>query len=282
MSLLRRLYYTLPLKARFLIRRVWYSPTSLLGRTEIVNSIRIPPKSIVYTGGGDFVKIGYAQLDRFLKLDLIHKDSCVLDIGSGMGRIAIPLTGFLSASGCYFGFDIVQSGITWCHRNISTKYPNFHFQYVDIRNDLYSISGIDASNFRFPYPENMFDFTFLISVFTHMLPNEIENYFAQIHRVLKSGAFCYSTFFCFNDEDVVDGKIDAGLDFGVDLGHYRLDDDRVRHANVCFKQSFLMNSLNANGFQVTHIIPGTWRLKHQEKTSGSLVDFQDIIVFKKI
>ena len=56
----------------------------------------------------------------------------VLDIGCGVGRIAIPLTGYLGGGGQYDGFDVVPGGIAWCEKNISIPFPHFRFELADI------------------------------------------------------------------------------------------------------------------------------------------------------
>ena len=123
-------------------------------------------------------------LQDFISKKLITPDSSVLDIGSGIGRIAIPLTSFLE-KGLYEGFDIMKPGIRWCQRNISTRFPHFKFIQVSLANDLYRNSGDAAAKFVFPSANDQFDLAIATSVFTHMLPEEVIQYVEEIHRVLK-------------------------------------------------------------------------------------------------
>jgi SAM-dependent methyltransferase len=63
-----------------------------------------------------------------------------------------------------------------------------HFSLVDLHNERYNPNGtIDPANFRFPFAENLFDFAFAYSIFTHLLPPVTVNYLHEIHRVLKPG-----------------------------------------------------------------------------------------------
>lgn len=124
-------------------------------------------------------------------------------MGCGIGRKTIPLTKYLDKTGRYEGFDIIKTEVDLCKKRISTKYPNFHFQRVDIFNECYNPKGkYKASEFKFPFENEFFDFVVLGSIFTHMLPEDIENYLSEIARVLKKGGRFLITFFLLNKESL--------------------------------------------------------------------------------
>lgn len=163
----------------------------------------IPPASrtFVYGVDPDFKVIGAEFLRHFTELGGLKPNHKVLDIGCGIGRIALSLTGYLSCEGEYKGFDIIRDGIAWCRENITPRYPNFHFEAVDIYNRTYNPRGkYSAVGFKFPYCDDYFDFVYTTSVFTHMLPADMENYLAESARVMKRGGRCVHTFFLLNDE----------------------------------------------------------------------------------
>src|SRR5262245_14691950 len=75
----------------------------------------------------------------------------VLEVGCGVGRVAIPLTKYLSETGSYDGFDIVKRSIKWCRNVITPRHPNFRFEHADIYNTFYNPDGrIRGEDFRFP------------------------------------------------------------------------------------------------------------------------------------
>jgi SAM-dependent methyltransferase len=124
----------------------------------------------------------------------------VLDVGSGIGQKARVLASYLNNDGSYDGFDVLKSAIEWCQEHYE-QYPNFKFQHTDIINSHYNQEGkIKSSEFIFPYPDHYFDLVFLSSIFTHMLPKDMEHYISEIHRVLKTGGKCLVTFFLLNEE----------------------------------------------------------------------------------
>jgi 2-polyprenyl-3-methyl-5-hydroxy-6-metoxy-1,4-benzoquinol methylase len=62
----------------------------------------IPPRStrsMVHIGGGDFKQIGQEFKNYFITLANLQPNNRVLDVGCGIGRMAIPLTSYLS-KGC--------------------------------------------------------------------------------------------------------------------------------------------------------------------------------------
>src|SRR5436853_5461052 len=127
----------------------------------------VPPAEMIYTGDGDFLGIGREFLEYFIKLGNLRPSDRVLDVGAGLGRMAIPLTQYLSKRGRYEGFDAVKLGVEWCQERISRTYPNFRFRFADIHNTCYNPEGqIKAQDFKFPYADGSFDFVFLASVFT--------------------------------------------------------------------------------------------------------------------
>lgn len=249
-----------------------YLPADLLRKKQ--NDL-LPPKRLIYTGGGDFLKIGEQWVDFLREHAGLDENSSVLDIGSGIGRIAIPMTRFLR--GPYEGFDAVKQGVDWCQGHITKKFPHFHFTYIDLFNDLYKSKGINAANFTFPYEEERFDLACSISVFTHMLPGEVENYLRETHRVLKNGGYLVATFFIL-DEDSRRRMVDyGGLDFRHSFGHYALLDKKVKSANVAFDRRYLLQTVEQAGFVLEKEVAGHWC--GREKVQA--MRFQDILVLRK-
>lgn len=277
MASLRKIYYILSPSLRFVVRRLFYLPVDWYDKWTGRRGDLIPPKGLVYTGGGDFVKEGKKIRDLFIEIADLKPNAAVLDIGSGIGRIAIPLTEYLNKDGHYEGFDVVKLGVEWCQKNITTRFSNFRFQYIDLDNDLYRATGQNAANFEFLYPSTTFDFSVLNSVFTHMLPAEVENYLKEISRVLKNGGQCYVTFFLLNKHAEVFLKTDNDFDFPFDYGHYRLMDDQVKAANVAFQETWLQDVLKSTDLEIKNIYYGYWSGRVKEDCK----DFQDIVLLQK-
>lgn len=201
----------------------------------------------------------------------------VLDVGCGIGRMAVPLTTYLT-SGSYEGFDIVSLGIRWCQQKITPRYPRFHFQLADVYNKHYHPKGkCPPDRYRFPYPNWSFDFAFLTSVFTHMLPADVENYLAEIARVLQPGKSCFITFFILNDEAE---KLMAGANCSLNFQHrragYRIVSEEAPEGAIGFPEAYVREIFAKAGLAIQEPIHwGSWPGREKGLT------YQDVVVAVK-
>lgn len=108
----------LPAPARTALIHAYRAYTyTLAASMDAVESARgkrppmIPPRRKIFTGSGDFLQTGQEFLRYFKDLGHLKPNHRVLDVGSGIGRMAIPLTSYLNHEGSYEGFDIVPMGV---------------------------------------------------------------------------------------------------------------------------------------------------------------------------
>jgi SAM-dependent methyltransferase len=226
-----------------------------------------------------FKRDGEEFFGYFIHLCNPKADETILDVGCGIGRKTVPLTKFLNTEGRYEGFDIVKKGINWCKLNISTKYPNFYFQLIDVYNEHYNPKAkIKSSEFTFPYANESFDCVLLGSVFTHMLPEDMENYLFEISRVLKEGGKCLISFFLLNAEALE--MIERGkstLNFKYQIGNHRTVNPKVPEDAVCYDESFILTLYSKCGLSIKGPIHyGSWCNR------DNYLSYQDIIFAKKV
>ncbi len=269
--MLRKLYYLLPPKIRFLARRLVYLPYDIWSSKDELK----PPKSLIYTGSGDFIRQGKEWKSFFIENGL-KPNNHFLDIGSGIGRIAIGLTPYLK--GDYQGFEAMKLGAEWCTKNITPRFSNFRFQYVGLHNDLYNSGGIDAATYTFGYPSDSFDMACAISVFSHMVDNEVENYLSESYRVLKKGGKLIATFFVMDQDSLSAMEGDyKGFKFDSEYQNYYLMDKNVTSANVCFKKHYLNAIIAKSGFTIQTMTRGSWF----GIENGNDLAFQDVLILVK-
>jgi len=204
------LRWKLPPRAFSLLRRLNRSGPLIRARSRLADredrrrgasdDQLVPPRRLWFDLHPDFRAPGERFRETCVELAGLRPDSRVLDVGCGVGRMAVPLTEFLR-EGSYEGFDLNREAIEWCSSRITPRHPNFRFQVADIYNGQYNPSGSQsASSYRFPFDDGSFDLVMLVSVFTHMLPADVENYLGEVARVLRSGGRCVATYFLVNPE----------------------------------------------------------------------------------
>ena len=275
---LRSLFYALPPNLRFVARRLYYLPSDTVRGLRGLRHPYEPPRGAIYTGAGDIIEQGRQQFGLLRTHIDVQPGDSVLDIGSGIGRTAIPLTEYLSAKGQYEGFDVVEKGVIWCRTKITPAHPNFTFTYVPLNNDLYNNSELRATEFTFPYADQSFDKTFLFSVFTHMGIEEIAHYLTEINRVLVPGGRCLATFFTYDDDSEAQVARKPKFSFPVRGEGYRLMDANVTAANIAVHRNKLRGMIADAGLRLDAIVDGTWN--GAPKRPGTN-EFQDVVVISK-
>lgn len=274
----------IPRPIRWTLRRIYLLPVDALERLSGPKDPMTPPKSRIFTGGVEgFGRSGDRLVERLAEVTGLTPKSKVLDVGSGIGRLAVPLTRYLDEDGFYEGLDIVPTGIQWCTENITPRHPNFRFTLADIHNSEYNPGGrLPASEYRFPYPDGHFDIAILLSVFTHMLPPDVERYVSEISRVLVGGGKCAATSYLINDEsrELIDsGK--SSKRFRYHHPPYWLANAKVPEFSVAYDEEYIRNLYTTHGFAEPQINLGGWCGREPFWSNWSGPGDQDLVVAVK-
>lgn len=261
---MRRLYYSLVDSIRSLLGH--HDP--LLPSRELIDSV----------GGGDFKAVGQEFFCHFTQVGGLKPNDHVLDVGSGCGRMAVPLMSYLSDKGGYWGFDIMENGVRWCEQHITPRRPNFHFLLADVYNRCYNPNGKYKPNeFKFPYDSQSFDFVFLTSVFTHMLAPDMQNYLAEISRVMRPGARCITSFFLLNTDArnlMTDGA--SSINFKCKLPDCYSSREDIPEGAIAFDEQYVRERFPKQGLRIIEPIHfGSWCGRNQ------YLSYQDIVLATK-
>ena len=242
----------------------------------------IPPRRLIDGGpphSDDFKAYATKFFHYYVDLAELGPSEAMLDLGCGPARKTIPMLNYLNESGSYEGLDLNREAIRWCRRMIGTKYPNFRFQWVNMYNPRQNPDGLfSATEFRLPFEDGQFDFVAVISFFTMMAAEEVENFLGEVSRVLKpQGGRCLISFYLLNQE--TQRRIEAGesaLTFRYGWGRYRLNDaDRPENA-VGYDEEFILNLYRRCGLTIRQpIYYGAWSGRPDH------LNYQDLILADK-
>lgn len=264
--------YAIPVPLKKILKTVYYSVLDGIDWLTGKGDETYPPHRLNFVGSADFKVVGKEFVHHFKTFGHLQSNHRVLDVGSGIGRMALPLTSYLK-SGLYQGFDIDARGVEWCQKNITSKFPHFNFQYVDLYNQFYNPQGkLKAAEFKFPSADKAFDFVFATSVFTHLLPMDAEHYLEEIKRVLAPDGRAFLTWFVLNKKRQKQMKTERS---NADFAYPYPDTDfcfyshvKNPEAEIAYTKTWLSKKL---GNYELH--PGTW-------CGETGVSYQDILIWQ--
>jgi SAM-dependent methyltransferase len=131
------------------------------------------------TIGGEFEAFGILERELLIQYGL-RKDDYVIDVGCGSGRLAKPLSQYLS--GKYLGIDVVPDLIDYARLLVGR--PDWRFEI--------------AEGLRIPELDGRADMVCFFSVFTHLLHEQSYVYLQEAMRVLKPGGTIIFSFLEFS------------------------------------------------------------------------------------
>ena len=270
----------LPRQMRWALRKMYMAPVDLADRLLGRHDPGLPPKAHVFTGASlDFAASGKRTLETICSITGANQSSHFLDVGCGIGRLAIAMPDFLEANGGYEGFDIVPEGIEWCKQHILGPHDNIHFTLADIYNKEYNPKGSKQSaDYQFPYADETFDVAVLISVFNHMLPIDVDRYVGEIARVLKkNGRICASCYIMTPESLQLMTSGRGTVHFKHNLGSHWIHSGRVPELGIAYDERYLRGIYSKHGLSdPPDIYFGRWC----GRPTG--LDVQDVVVATKV
>lgn len=270
----------LPRQLRWMLRKMYMAPVDLADRLLGRHDPGLPPKAHVFTGASlDFAASGKHTLETICSITGGNPSSRFLDVGCGIGRLAIAMPDFLDANGGYEGFDIVPEGIEWCKQHIAGSHDNMHFTLADVYNKEYNPKGSrQPADYKFPYADETFDVAVLISVFNHMLPVDVDRYVGEIARVLKkNGRICASCYIMTPESLQLMTSGRGSVHFKHNLGSHWIHSGRVPELGIAYDERYFRGIYAKHGLSdPPDIYFGRWC----GRPTG--LDAQDVVVATKL
>ena len=137
--------------------------------------------SATYVGGGDPVEIGYFELQLVRSLASLD-GADVVDVGCGIGRLTRHLRH--EPINSYLGTDIIPEIL---EQAVATAGGDARFRFEIARDCTIPLGDASAS------------LVTGFSVLTHLIDEEVFDYFRETRRVLRPGGTALFTFFDFHN-----------------------------------------------------------------------------------
>ena len=213
----------------------------------------VPPRRLVSQVPGEFGPVGREFLGYFRDLGHLLPNQRVLDIGCGPGRMAIPLTTYLSNQGSYEGVDTWSEAVEWCQENITPRFGNFGFRSIENLGPVSGSTDASIASVTFPFEDGSFEFAILVAI-SQLDERTFRSYMSEAGRLLGPGGTYLGT--CF----LRDGSPGQGE-----------PEDRLY-----VSETELQKLLGSRGLRLDAVYRGRWD-NHPDPLS-----YQDIVVATKV
>ncbi|MFA9403966.1 MAG: class I SAM-dependent methyltransferase [Anaerolineales bacterium] len=223
-------------------RREWnrLPPASLRMRIGVGNRLLFNHQAFLY-GGRSLV-------EELSGRGYLCPTSDVLELGCGCGRNAIALIDFLDEGGSYIGQDVDSGMISWCKSNLSDDRTRFF--HADLYSGVYNPEGRKISDYKFPASDHSIDLITAVSVFSHLLYNDLVHYLREASRVLRVGGNMHMTLFVM---DYIRPRLGDRWHFSHKKGPAYVESPRYPEAAVAYDESTIEAVLEQNDLQLIEI-----------------------------
>jgi len=223
---------------------------------------------------------GYEFVAYLRLLAKLRDGDFVWDLACGCGMLELALQD-LGWQGRLIGTDIHKRCIEWAQKNIGAHYAGCKFIHIDIYNEAYSRGGtLNTQEWLDSFDGYGFDVVIAKSLFTHVLPDELDVYLKGIVERLNIGGRALLTFFLLSEEQA---RLAAGGKNRLSFQPYgeglrcAVARPLAPHVAVAYEQHYLEERLRMAGFKAKGytLHPGAWT------GSPNGLSFQDILVIEK-
>jgi SAM-dependent methyltransferase len=252
--------------------------------TEIYEAISKFP-TVESIGLGDPKKVS-TDIFRFVTKHVpVDTDMRILDLGCGLGRSSTPFVDYLSGGrGHLVGVDVIERMAAFCRKVIGARYANASFYACAVPESYLNDQQRENPSRLLPIEEILvqhqpFDLVIAFSVFTHLLPEEMDAYFSLFDRILTPDGRLVLTFL-FLDEWTRPKVRNRALPSMIlpdtpnpmpELGRICFASPSNPRAVVAISFDDVLAMVKAHGFQPEQIHFGSWRGLPSETFQDALI-----------
>ncbi|MEM8711859.1 MAG: class I SAM-dependent methyltransferase [Planctomycetota bacterium] len=245
-----------------------------LRRLHEIRTPRPDDESIRSIGNG-YEEVAAEFLSFMVDLAGLQPDASVLEVGCGIGRMALGLSAFLS-SGRYLGLDIMESALNVARATIDGD-RRIRFGYLDLYNGWYHSEGtgraLDLSLAR--EVDGKQDLVFMTSVLTHLFPADAEHYLRECRSVMKPGGALLVTAWLVNAttrRHILEQR--SAIAFHEQEGGYWVQSVENPEGAIALEEGFVMGAIERAGLRIERLERGYWA----DQAHG--LTFQDLLILR--
>lgn len=219
--------------------------------TDAETGMPLPPRRLRPAGphfrdDAAFMASGRREAQLLNACRHITSDSVIVDFGCGPGRLAIGMLGEGFQPASYIGIDVQLAPLVWASRHLTPAHREIEFRRLGAYNERYARRR-PAQAVGLPVGDDVATHGHAYSVFSHLLPHDVELYLMELRRVLRSdGVLRLTAFVEEGVPDVVENPPDYGRTRWVGPLHC-----------VRYERSFFLSIVDRAGFQVEEWYHGT-------------------------
>jgi SAM-dependent methyltransferase len=120
----------------------------------------------------------------------------ILDVGCGVGRLAIASKLYLMPGDTYTGFDVNRTDVEFCRAHYADE--PFSFLHFEAHNQVYA-AGQSSEQIPWPVATAGYNVLTALSIWTHLNEGDARYYLKEVSRVLAPGGTAIITFFVLDD-----------------------------------------------------------------------------------
>lgn len=192
-------------------------------------------------------------LDLWLYLlseQICRFDSDIIEIGCGCGRRTHLMRDYdfhgHRYCGRYIGIDIDRELLDWCTNHFDAE--RFRFFQSTHGSEAYENDVARPGRYELPSGDSSVDLVFSTSVLTHLLEDQLVNYFEESYRVLQPGGHMVMTCKCIDLQ-----PSNHGNTYEHRLGNAYVETMAVPQAAVAYTSGFLVSTARSCRFRDVEI-----------------------------
>lgn len=186
-------------------------------------------------------------------------ESDIVEIGCGCGRRTHLMRDYYfhgrRYSGRYIGIDIDAELLEWCQAHFDAD--RFRFFQSTHASEAYENEIAKQGVYELPVEDASVDLVFSTSVLTHLLEEQLVNYFEESYRALRPAGHMVMTCKCIDLH-----PSNHGNTYQYRVGNAYVETTRVPQAAVAYTSDFLLSSAISCGFKDVDILHAPGDTQH--------------------